>query len=111
MDIAIKGLAMDFQFKIGNIIKIVIISLATHLLISCHRHENKKVAPLFSNISNYLHKIKTYSPLAQRYFNQGMVLFYSFEYGEAIRSFKGAINADPECAMCYWGLSLALGSK
>ncbi|HVE44498.1 MAG TPA: hypothetical protein VNC84_05120 [Gammaproteobacteria bacterium] len=76
--------------------------------------ENQKIqlnAPLFDNLGKFHHPITTKNSLAQRYFDQGLVLFYSFEYGEAIRSFRAAIKADPDCAMCYWGLALALGSK
>ena len=79
-------------------------------LTGCHSHP-KASAPLFNNLGTYHRQIETSSPLAQRYFDQGLVLFYSFEYGESIRSFHAAIAADPNCAMCYWGLALALGSK
>ena len=68
-------------------------------------------APLLPQLGNYHWPIKTSSKLAQTYFNQGMVLFYGFDYGEAIRSFEGAIATDPKCSMCYVGLALALGSK
>lgn len=71
----------------------------------------KLSAPLLDNLGTYSYPIKTSSTLAQRYFNQGMVLFYGFDYGEAIRSFEGAIASDPDCSMCYVGLALALGSK
>jgi tetratricopeptide (TPR) repeat protein len=68
-------------------------------------------APLFNNLGNYHRPIATKSPLAQRYFDQGMILFYGFESGEAIRSFQEATRLDQTCAMCYWGLALAIGSK
>lgn len=68
-------------------------------------------APLFNNLEKYHHPISTHSPLAQRFFDQGMVLFYGFDFGESIRSFREATRLDPSCAMCYWGLALALGSK
>lgn len=71
----------------------------------------KNPAPLFNNLGKFHRAISTKNPLAQRYFDQGLILFYSFEYGEAIRSFKAATEVDPDCAMCYWGLALALGSK
>lgn len=71
----------------------------------------KSVAPLFTNLGNYHHSITTNSSLAQRYFDQGLILFYGFDSGEAIRSFQASIKVDPTCAMCYWGLALALGSR
>jgi len=68
-------------------------------------------APLFEGLGNLQFAIETRSPMAQRYFNQGLALFYSFEYGESIRSFKAAFAEDPKCAMCAWGVGLALSAK
>lgn len=68
-------------------------------------------APLFDNIGDLNYPIETQSKLAQRYFNQGLTLLYSFEYGESIRSFRAALDEDPNCAMCAWGMGLALSSK
>ena len=70
---------------------------------------NERGAPLFNNLGSYQHAISTKSPEAQRYFNQGLILTYGFNHGEAIRSFKEAIRLDSNCAMCYWGVALALG--
>jgi tetratricopeptide (TPR) repeat protein len=38
-----------------------------------------------------------------------MVLAFAFNHAEAIRSFREAARLDPACAMCYWGMALALG--
>lgn len=73
--------------------------------------EQQLPAPLFQTLGNFDYPIITTSKLAQRYFNQGMVLFYGFDYGESVRSFQGAIASDPKCSMCYIGLALAIGSK
>src|SRR5262245_12684187 len=73
--------------------------------------EEVKYAPLWENFKNFHYPIQTSSPLAQRYFDQGMIFFYSFQYGEAIRSFEAAIKIDPKCSMCYWGLALATGNQ
>jgi tetratricopeptide (TPR) repeat protein len=48
-------------------------------------------------------------PAAQQYFDQGLRLSYAFNHGEAIRAFKQAIDLDPDCAMCQWGVAFALG--
>lgn len=71
----------------------------------------KLQAPQFNNLGSFHHEISTKIPLTQRFFDQGFVLFYGFEWGEAIRSFKESIRLDPQCGMCYWGLALALGNK
>ena len=66
-------------------------------------------APLFYDLGNHRHPISTKTPQAQQYFNQGLILAYGFNHGEAVRSFKEAIRLDPSCAMCYWGVAVALG--
>jgi tetratricopeptide (TPR) repeat protein len=64
---------------------------------------------LFDNLSNYRHPISTKNSLAQRYFDQGLILAYGFNHAEAARSFREAAKLDPNCAMCYWGIALVLG--
>ncbi|MDX1950823.1 MAG: tetratricopeptide repeat protein [Verrucomicrobiota bacterium] len=66
-------------------------------------------APQFKGLGRHHHPITTKWKLAQRYFDQGMVLLYNFNHAEAIRSFEAAAKVDPECAMAYWGIALALG--
>ena len=49
------------------------------------------------------------SPAAQRYFDQGLRLFWAFNHAEAIRSFHEAERLDSTCAMCAFGVALAYG--
>lgn len=63
----------------------------------------------FNNLGNLHHPISTQSDLTQRYFDQGLTLVYGFNHPEAIRSFREAARLDSTCAMCYWGIALALG--
>src|SRR5207248_2765896 len=67
------------------------------------------VSPLLGNLGNHHHAITTRSQLAQRYFDEGLNLVYGFNHAEAIRSFRDALTLDPACAMCYWGIAVALG--
>ena len=69
----------------------------------------EKTAPLFDNLGTHHRPITTSSPLAQRYLGQGLILTYGFNHAEAIRSFREAARLDPQCAICYWGVALALG--
>jgi tetratricopeptide (TPR) repeat protein len=70
---------------------------------------NELGAPLFNDLGDHEFAITTRSAQTQKYFNQGLILTYGFNHGEAIRSFQEAIRLDPNCAMCYWGVALALG--
>jgi len=64
---------------------------------------------LYDNLGSLHHPITTHAPLAQRYFDQGLRLYYAFNHQEAIRAFEEAVRIDPGCAMCFWGIALALG--
>jgi tetratricopeptide (TPR) repeat protein len=62
-----------------------------------------------AEIGHFHRPITTKSPEAQRYFNQGLALLFSFDHDNAIRSFQEAARLDPECAMAWWGVALASG--
>lgn len=64
---------------------------------------------LLPGTGNYRFRISTRSPLAQRFFDQGLVLAWGFNFAEAERSFREASRLDPECAMCLWGIAFSLG--
>ena len=65
--------------------------------------------PLFDNLGTWQHPISTTSEQAQRYFDQGLRLTYAFNHEEAIHAFEEAARLDPDAAMAYWGVALALG--
>jgi tetratricopeptide (TPR) repeat protein len=46
---------------------------------------------------------------SQRYFDQGLRLFWAFNHAEAIRSFRAAERLDSTCAMCAFGIALSYG--
>ena len=68
------------------------------------------LVPLFAGLTeNFTYPITTKSKVAQKYFDQGLILAYGFNHAEAARSFKEAARQDPDCASCYWGLAYVLG--
>jgi pimeloyl-ACP methyl ester carboxylesterase len=71
---------------------------------------DKPGAPVFQGLGDHRMAI-TATPEAQRYFDQGVNLVFGFNHAEAIRSFRQAARLDPNCAMCWWGVALALGSN
>lgn len=68
-----------------------------------------RTAPLLEGLGDHHFPITTASELAQRYFDQGLVLAYAFNHKEAERSFREAARLDPQCAMAWWGVALVLG--
>ncbi|MBV8900447.1 MAG: hypothetical protein JOY92_10105 [Verrucomicrobia bacterium] len=65
--------------------------------------------PFFEGLGSYTRTVRTSSPEAQRYFNQGLAFLQGFNHGAAIRSFQAAASLDPACAMAHWGIALACG--
>jgi tetratricopeptide (TPR) repeat protein len=63
----------------------------------------------YPGLGTYHHPITTKNPEAQTYFDQGLTLLYGFNHDEAARYFRRAAQLDPEAAMPYWGLALAIG--
>ena len=53
--------------------------------------------------------VTTATPQAQAMFDQGLAFTWGFNHEEAVKSFRLAQAADPDCAMCYWGEAFALG--
>jgi tetratricopeptide (TPR) repeat protein len=64
---------------------------------------------LLDGLGDHRFPVTTANPLARRYFDQGLALSYGFNHEAAVRSFEYAAVLDPECALCYWGVALALG--
>ena len=65
--------------------------------------------PIWSGLGALTYKVTTSSAQAQAYFDQGLILAYGFNHGEAQRAFRKAQKLDPACAMCFWGEALVLG--
>jgi tetratricopeptide (TPR) repeat protein len=53
--------------------------------------------------------VSTKNAEAQRYFDQGLRYVYAFNHEQAVASFKKATELDPDLALGYWGVALALG--
>jgi tetratricopeptide (TPR) repeat protein len=47
------------------------------------------------------------TPEAQAWFDQGLSLLHDFWDYESAKAFEQGIRADPNCAMCWWGLAQA----
>lgn len=60
-----------------------------------------RIAPLLEGMGTHHHEITTDSPLAQRYFDQGLVLAYGFNHKEAARSSARRNTSTPNvpCAL------------
>ena len=86
----------------------------TLLMTAClaQAHDHAAAAPpasLMAGLGTHHHAITTKSPEAQRFFDQGLTLLYSFNHGRAIAMFQRAAELDPKSPMPPWGIALAYG--
>lgn len=65
--------------------------------------------PAYPGLGKHSWKVTASSPLAQKYFNEGLAFLYAFNHDEAIRLFTRSTQADPNCAMAWWGIAYANG--
>ncbi len=63
----------------------------------------------YYDLGGYSRDVSTASPEARLWFSRGLLWCYAFSFEEAARCFQKAAEADPDCAMAYWGLGYAIG--
>ncbi|MFI9503528.1 hypothetical protein [Nocardia sp. NPDC052566] len=63
----------------------------------------------YYDLGTYTRRVTTNSPVAQLWFDRGLVWTYAFNHEEAARCFARAAEQDPGCAMAHWGLAYTLG--
>lgn len=91
------------------ILWVLVIGMMVGLSLPHMTFAKEEVVRLHGNLGRHHFRISTPIPMAQRYFDQGMILMYGFNHAEAARSFQYAQKLDPTCAMCFWGEALVLG--
>ena len=86
--------------------------LAAGPVLAQHEHATSSTAssppPLFTDLGTWSHPVDA-TPEAQRFFDQGLRLYYGFNHAEAIRAFREAARLDPSCAMAWWGVAISAG--
>lgn len=69
----------------------------------------EKPVALYAGLGIWHHAIATKNSGAQKYFDQGLTLAWSFNRYEALRSFRRASELDSHALMPYWGMAMAQG--
>ena len=64
----------------------------------------------YFDLGTFQRPISTTNPLAQLWFDRGLVWCYGFNRSEGLSCFKKAVAADPDCAIAYWGVAYASGA-
>jgi tetratricopeptide (TPR) repeat protein len=57
------------------------------------------------------HPVSTTNPEAQKSFDKGLTYIFAFNHDVAFLAFENAAKIDPNLAMAYWGMALALGQN
>ncbi|MBL6856476.1 MAG: hypothetical protein ISQ88_08890 [Rhodobacteraceae bacterium] len=63
------------------------------------------------NTGTYSWKVTTASKKAQIWFDRGLIWAYGFHWEESVVCFKKATEADPNCAMAWWGVAYSVGPE
>ena len=63
----------------------------------------------YYDLGTYSRAVTTGSALAQRWFDRGLAWTYGYNHEEAIACYRKALEADPKCAMAWWGIAYAAG--
>ncbi len=97
--------------KRSTLVFIFILIFGTNL---CAQHghtpaREEKPVVLLTGLGEMSHPVATTSAEAQKFFDQGFTLVYGFNHDEAARAFRRAAELDPQMAMAYWGLAIAVG--
>lgn len=101
--------------RISGIAWIAMIALMLGAGISTNaQHEQhgggmQKPAQLIAGAGKLHHPVTTKIAEAQKFFDQGLAFIYGFNHDEARRSFERAAQLDPNLAMAWWGIALAVG--
>ena len=91
---------------------LILVLLTSTSVLAQHSHKMTETpTELMPGLGDVNHPVTTRNPEAQKFFDQGLAYLYGFNHDEAVRSFKRAVALDPQLAMAYWGISLALGSN
>jgi hypothetical protein len=67
----------------------------------------RQKAELMTGTGEVHFPVTTKNELAQKFFDQGVGQLHGFWNFEAERSFRQVAALDPDCAMAYWGMSMA----
>ncbi len=94
--------------RLARLFSVLGLSVALPLHAHTLSGDSKGVA-LDPGLSALHHPVSTRNPKAQAYFDQGLRLIYAFNHEAAVQSFEQAADLDPDLAMAYWGIALALG--
>lgn len=88
-----------------------ILNLCVATLLVCPLEGSDTCEQWAPSIEFISHPVSTKNPEAQKYFNEGLTQVFAFNHDLAFTKFEKAAQEDPDLAMAYWGMALALGQN
>ncbi|WPZ35993.1 tetratricopeptide repeat protein [Thalassobaculum sp. OXR-137] len=61
------------------------------------------------DLGTWTRPVATAPPDAQTWFDRGLNWLFAYNHEEAVACFHRALEADPGCAMAWWGIAYASG--
>ena len=98
-----------FLFALIFSLSFCTLALAQHTNHNAKADAKEQPASHMAGMGSLHHPVSTANTEAQKFFDQGLSFVFAFNHDEAIHSFKRAAELDPQLAMTYWGIALALG--
>jgi len=63
----------------------------------------------YYDLGDYHREVRTGNPLAELWFNRGLLWSYAFNHLESANCFRKAAEHDPQLAIAHWGIGYAIG--
>ena len=61
------------------------------------------------DLGSWSREITTEAETAQQWFDRGLNWTYAYNHEESVACYRRALEADPHCAMAWWGMAYASG--
>ncbi|MEM8564503.1 MAG: hypothetical protein AAGF57_19845 [Pseudomonadota bacterium] len=61
------------------------------------------------DLGSYSRSVSTKVPAAQTWFDRGLAWAQGYNHEEAVNCYQRATEADPQCAMAWWGIAYSAG--
>jgi len=91
----------------GIFVTLTIVAKAAVFVGQEHHHEGGTEAASGGHLGQ-VHFPTSCAPAVQQNFEKGVALLHSFQYSASEGAFKQVANANPSCAIAYWGEAMTL---
>lgn len=84
------------------------ILLCTFIVVGCGGKRDQDETAVIGDKLGTTRFVVTGNTAAQKHMQRGIKLLHHMTYSEADKAFAAAIDADPDCALAYWGRAMTI---